>query len=621
MPSSTKTSYSISERTYLFIAIGLLGLYVLPYIWLGEGAYLTIHDNLDSDFLYLYLLKLTRTAFNFDLSTFIPNMMSGGPFRGIPRSAFRTGLNFEVLSFWAFPPYVAQVVNFAAVHGIGFWGMYALLRRYILQEPIWAFIRVAIAFLFALVPCYIVHGASVTGQPLLLFAFLNLLMNRARWTDWAIILLFPFYSFFVWAGLFVCVAMGVLGLVHMLRNRQLNWPYLNGLLTLSLLYLASEWELIYGFVHQTYISQRVEFDYSQLRSMRLMDSVRRSADLFLWPMFNTGAFLTLGILIAAGLSGWKAYRRGNSNAVWWLAGLPMLAVLICLIHGFYHYLVVGLGDSTLGLEFRVFQFDRFYFLLPTLWFILFAMALRELGTGNRLTGAGRLERGGGNQPSNVVSLFLALQFALMILANKEWRINIGKSAGLITEAQYPSFRAFFAEKQFTQIRDYIGQAPSSYRVICLGMHPSVAQFNGFYTLDSYQNNYPLAYKHAFRKIIATELAKGTRQMRVYYDAYACRAYLYTAELGMNYLFGKTQHRSVSHLQIDTQAMTSLNGQYVISAVPILNATANRLRLTKVFDEPESYWRIWLYKVVWSKGVRAAGNSTRRPLLQTTYPRL
>ncbi|WP_245859538.1 DUF6044 family protein [Spirosoma aerolatum] len=590
MSSSTKTIYSTSERTYLFIAIGLLGLYVFPYIWLGEGAHLTIHDNLDSDFLYLYLLKLTRTAFDFDLNTIIPNMMSGGPFRGIPRSAFRTGLNVEVLSFWLFPPYAAQVINFAAVHGLGFWGMYLLLRRYILPESIWAFTRVAVAFLFALVPCYIVHGASVTGQPLLLFAFLNLLTNRARWTDWVIILLFPFYSFFVWSGLFICVALGVLGLISMLRNRQLNRPYLNGLLTLSLLYLASEWELIYGFVHQTYISQRVEFDYSQLRSMRVVDSLRRSADLFVWPMFNTGAFFTLGILLVAGLSARKAFRRERYTSVRWLIGLPILAALICLVHGFYHYLVVALGDSDLGLKFRVFQFDRFYFLLPALWFILFAMALREFGDGRR-------EAGNNSQPSNVVSLFLALQLTLMLIANKEWRINVGKSVGLINEAQYPSFRAFFAEKQFVQIRDYIGQQPSNYRVICLGMHPSVAQFNGFYTLDSYQNNYPLPYKHAFRKIIAAELAKGTRQMRVYYDAYACRAYLYTAELGMNYLFGKTQNRSVSHLQIDTNALKSLNGQYVISAVPILNAAANRLYLKKVFDQPESYWRIWLYKVV------------------------
>ncbi|GAB2597191.1 DUF6044 family protein [Spirosoma areae] len=565
----------------MLLAIGLLALYVFPYIWLGQGAYLTIHDNLDSDFIYLHLLRVTRTAFAFDLDTVLPNMMSSGRdaivlFRGIPRSALRTGLNLEVLSFWVLPPYTAQILNFVAVHGIGFVGMYLLLRKHVLPEPGWALTRVTLAFLFALVPCYINHGASVSGQPLVLFAFLNLLTHRSDWRDWFITAVFPFYSFFVWAGLFICVALGILGLAHMLHWRRINWSYLTGLSLLSVLYLGSEWELIYGFINQTYVSHRTEYDYARLLPVSVGNSLRKSYDFFVQTQYHAGAFITLWIVFVVGLAGIRDYRNRHWTALKPIVLLTGCVAITCLLTGFYWFPATWLGR---GSFLQAFQFDRFYFLLPTLWFILFALALRQFQAN------GRWNR-----------LFLAGQFVVMITANKEWRINVGKLTGYNTEAQYPSFRAFFAEKQFAQIRDYIHEPQADYRVICLGMHPAVAQFNGFYTLDSYQNNYPLLYKHAFRKIIETELAKGSDRMRVYYDAYACRAYLYTAELGMSYLFGKTQKRAVNHLQINTNALASLGGEYIISAVPIRNAAENKLRLEKIFDEPESYWRVWLYRV-------------------------
>ncbi|MBD2700181.1 hypothetical protein IC229_06015 [Spirosoma sp. BT702] len=566
----------------MLIATGLLGLYILPFILLGEDAYVTIHDNLDSDFLYLHLLKITRTAFDFDLNTVIPNVMSGGPFKGIPRAALRSGLNLEVLSFWLMPPYVAQVVNFSVIHSVGLMGMYVLLKRYVLPEPDWAFVRVSIAFLFALIPFYTVHGVSVSGQPLLLFAFLNLLTYQARWTDWLIISLFPFYSFFVWAGLFICVALGVIGIGHgvwALERKgfgRFNWTYFGGLVLLSSLYVVCEWQMIYSFLARTYVSHRTEYDYARLMPITVAESLRKSYHLFVQSQYHAGAFITVWIVLVATLSGLLAYFRRNTKHFWQLAALLISIGIICLINGFYRFPAVWMSKGSL---LQSFQFDRFYFLLPLLWLLLLAVALREFGPRSYLNG-----------------LFLGVQLVVILAANKEFIANVRKLTGSPQNEKFPSYQAFYSPHLFGQIRDYIGQPQSAYRVISIGMHPAVAIYNGFYTLDGYQNNYLLAYKHAFRQIIAPELAKGRAEMRTYYDAYACRVYLYTAELGMNYMFGKTQNRSLNHLQINTKALAALNGQYVISAVPIRNATENQLHLEKVFDDPTSFWRIWLYKV-------------------------
>ncbi len=71
----------------------------------------------------------------------------------------------------------------------------------------------------------------------------------------------------------------------------------------------------------------------------------------------------------------------------------------------------------------------------------------------------------------------------------------------------PSFRGFYAESLFDQVKEELGN-PAGYRVLSVGMHPSIAQYNGFYTLDGYMVDYPLTYKHQFKKLIQGELDKA-----------------------------------------------------------------------------------------------------------------
>ena len=105
------------------------------------------------------------------------------------------------------------------------------------------------------------------------------------------------------------------------------------------------------------------------------------------------------------------------------------------------------------------------------------------------------------------------------------------------------------------------------------MHPTIAQYNGFYTLDSYQNLYSLEYKNKFREIIADELEKNHR-MKNYFDAWGSRCYVFVAELfgkGKCYLnCSKYETDSIDHFEIDTKALSALGGKYIFSAVPINN---------------------------------------------------
>jgi hypothetical protein len=40
----------------------------------------------------------------------------------------------------------------------------------------------------------------------------------------------------------------------------------------------------------------------------------------------------------------------------------------------------------------------------------------------------------------------------------------------------------------------------------------------------------------------------------------------------------------------------MGGQFIFSAVPILNAEENGLELKKTFDQKDSAWKIYLYQV-------------------------
>lgn len=98
-------------------------------------------------------------------------------------------------------------------------------------------------------------------------------------------------------------------------------------------------------------------------------------------------------------------------------------------------------------------------------------------------------------------MYAAVAAQLMVLApfNEEYTYGVHYNA--------PTFREFYASEQFKEIKEYIGRPQDSYRVASIGLHPSIAQYNGFYTLDTYNNLYPLSYKYEFRKIIEKELEK------------------------------------------------------------------------------------------------------------------
>ena len=148
----------------------------IPYLLLQEGAYVRIHDTLEAEWVWYHLLVNSGQALNYAEGAVVEQVMNG-----LPRNAFHTGLSFNVLWLTLFGTFWGYVVNYIFLHLLGFGGMYLLLRRHLLKKENQLYIVVGVSLCFAWVPYFTALGATVAGQPLLIYAFLNLLKGEERW--------------------------------------------------------------------------------------------------------------------------------------------------------------------------------------------------------------------------------------------------------------------------------------------------------------------------------------------------------------------------------------------------------------------------------------------------------
>ncbi|MBI2968949.1 MAG: hypothetical protein HYY40_14200 [Bacteroidetes bacterium] len=547
-------------------------LFFLPLIILGENSYFTVWDVLDSDFIYPVLLKMSGQWLNFSADAVIPNV-----FNGIPRSAFRTGLSLTVTLFQVFPPHVAYIINYIIVHSVAFAGMYLLLRHHFLANTKEITLCLSIALIYACIPFYSIYGISFGGQPLLLFCFLNILRNRDKWYDWLCISLFPFYSNFALTYPFYFTVLAALFAADGFMKRKLNLRFLIAVVLLGAIYCLADFQMLKAlFIDKQFIPHRIEFNRELVKSITFWESVKKCIKLLFHSHFHSGAMWTFPVIIASAF----VYFRNRINKSLFHLLLPVI-LLILILYGFYDQLAVALGPMVPLLT--MFQFDRMYIILPCIWMILLAVSLKKIK-----------EDFPSNQGIYLTGLLLVVQLSLVLAENSQFMNNVKLLAG--KKIQEPAYKEFFATDLFEQVDRFIDKPKNDYRVVCIGMHSSVALMNGFFTLDGYFDLYPLEYKHKFRKIISKELDKN-KWIRKNFDGWGNRVYIMPAELEMNFLCGKNDTLKIRNLELDLETLKQMGGKFIFSAVEIDISRIPGLRLEAMFSHPDAYWDIYLYAVI------------------------
>ena len=568
------SSSPIRHAALLWAGLALLVL-SLVYLAPASRTYILLDDNLDTELVAPYVLVREGKALDYRPGTVVERLL-----HGLPRSAMRPGLQPLVGLQALLPTLPAYLLHELLVRLAGLLSMFWLLRRYGLPAPRSAGLSAALALAWAVLPAYTAYGVSVLGQPAVAVVLLNLRRRPARWTDWAVLVGFACWSSLVLAGLFV-LAGGAAALAwDAWRTRRVAWRAGLGLAVLAGAYLLVEFPLVYSLLLSgRFTPHRLEFDYARLVPGGVGAGLKSAALYFLVGQYHSGLFLRLAPLLAAGAAWWlvsagPARRRVRQMLVAALAGLALLA-LFC---GFYPQLVGAVQHAVPPL--RTLNLARFHFLTPLVWFGVLVLSLRHLPAGWARWA------------------LVGLQLVIGLGMNTEWTRNVRRLLGRLPASE-PTYAAYVAPDLFRQVRQDIqartGQEPAAYRVASLGLPPAVASLNDFYTLDAYQNNYPLAYKHAFRPLIAGELAKSP-ELRIYFDAWGNRCYLFSAELGKNFRVGARPARVVQDWQFNAAAFRQLGGRYVLSAARLAHPARNGLRLFGHYAAPGAFWQLWVYEV-------------------------
>ncbi len=633
------------HKDMVLILLGLLAvsLITLPYLVLGEGSYVQIHDQLDGEVLnYIYQARYLGQG------CVIPEFMNG-----MDKASMLPPAPLGVLLYKIFPPFAAFGIMHWLCLTVGFMGMYALGKRLCLRmEVSWA-----MACLFCYIPFYPVYGLAALGQPMLVLCALRLRDGGssapgkrgvpawgnagALWQSAGYILGIALYaacSSLTLIG-YVWVAAGLLWPVYLaaaaLRKKGGLGSALRvgcGAVALLCVYLATNRDLLRTLAGDSFATHRQEMtlqaaEHPLVTFRELIFSGGSYSPVYSAGILAAAALLTVAALTFSALGRRAGTGTGSSKThgscfvtKWFTAAWELIGIIVCLA------LLAVLWNCALVVDLRLsmggmvtyFQADRVYWCFPFLWMLTLGFVLEGLcELGERMAerayeknGREKAECGGadiaradaecktehreaGGRDSRkrvMLCRMLSLCGCLLLVAIEGLQMlrdsTLNKNIRLMLLADYEqvTWESLYMDDVFEQIDKAIGADKDDYSVVSLGIYPAVALYHGYTCADGYSNNYDLAYKHLFRQLMAAELEEN-EETRRYFDDWGNRLYLAGAPYGINGMVAKGQ-TGYTDLDYDLDAMRSLNIRYLLAAAPVelsaasLERTALRLELVE-----------------------------------------
>lgn len=560
---------------FLVIAINFF-----PYFILKEGSVFEIHDQMDE---YMMNYVLTARHLGEGLQV-LPEMMGGINTSGLQPAAVLFVPFYRFLpEFWAF------VLQYMICFTAGFFGMYFCVRK-LTESNILAIIS---AVLFCMLPLYPIYGLSMIGVPLVLYAVLCLKKQEKILLSLILVVFFGLTSHLVYSG-YAVLSLWIVSLAVLLIRRDCNKWYMAGFFLLTAVYTIVNLDLFLElFMGQSsYTSHREEMINYGMPFWNTVKNIFFESGQHV-PSYHKRLIFPILVMLTGEGCCWKKLHEKGRKSYFVALGVFVLLAGIAVFYGVCKSEPVVAWKNDMSGFCHYFQIERYYWLYPAGWYLEFAVVFG-------IWWQTHLQPGRKFWRWPVVKVI-----ALMLMVLPTWKIikvnsylymNVNQINNGSTITGYISWESFYAEDLMEELESAIGRDMDSYRVAHLGINTSPALMHGFYTVDGYSNNYPLEYKHQFRRVIAKELEKN-EQTRLYFDEWGNRCYLFNGATGTAWMLGKEDQIVYEKLEFNMEALKELNCEYLFSCGEILNADELGLELLGYYETEQSYWGIWLYEMV------------------------
>lgn len=573
-------------KIYLFIGLFLVSLGFLPFLILGNDIPVLYHDQLDGE-IFTYIFQAKYLFQNVDS---IPELMGGVSKTSLTPPSLLTVFLFKIGS-----PIFAFLLNYFLVKVVAFVGMFLLLEHATSKQPqtrkdfIPHILCLGVSLLFSFLPHMTLYGLSIAGIPLLVYCMIMIDQKKRR-LPYLGIVVYGLSSSLVLVGYAIlgCLLLGII-LQLLRKNKSLAKVFTKVFIVLLFVYLTTNLSLL----KQIFLGNSGISTHKEELVLNGMNFWTGFQSVFMQDTLHAASFQTYLILPAVVISllGFLQYQKVNkdlrkSYGTLWV--LFTSTIVIALVYALLHWHPIAQLRNEIGGFVKYVQFDRFYWFYPVLWYLILYSILNILYLESKTKDkavSGLLFS---------IGTLLCLLMSFVVFQRSDFKKSIYEllqvpSSSSITWSEY------YGLDVFPDIVEYIGKPQETYRVASIGLEPSVSLFHGFYTMDGYSNNYSLEYKKNFRSIIGDELEKN-EQLRLLFDQWGNRCYLYTAELGEALVVRKDTLRNITLPDYNYKLMKEFNCEYIISAVEIDISTDAPIELLTTFDHSDSFYKIWLYEI-------------------------